>query len=71
MIKEYHAASPKTIWKTVTEDISALRAILLQCAGGLMPERDLRAETQSLQSLAVKQLYLTASPVQTYKLSIL
>ena len=27
-------------------------------------------QTLSLQTLAVRQLYLTASPVQTYKLSI-
>jgi len=27
-------------------------------------------QTQSLRSLAVRQLYLTASPVQTYKLSL-
>ena len=27
---EYHAASPKTIWETVTENIPALRAMLLQ-----------------------------------------
>ena len=31
LIHEYHAASPKTIWETVTEDIPALRAMLLQC----------------------------------------
>ena len=31
LIHEYHAASPKTIWETVTEDIPALRAMLLKC----------------------------------------
>ena len=33
LIHEYHAASPKTIWETATEDIPALRAMLLQCGG--------------------------------------
>ena len=31
LIHEYHAASPKTIWETVTEDIPALQAMLQQC----------------------------------------
>ena len=31
LIHEYHTASPKTIWETATEDIPALRAMLLEC----------------------------------------
>ena len=31
LIHEYHATSPNTIWETATEDIPALRAMLLQC----------------------------------------
>jgi uncharacterized protein with HEPN domain len=31
LIHEYHAASPKTIWETVTEDIPMLRNLLLEC----------------------------------------
>ena len=33
LIHEYHAASPKTIWETVTEDIPALQAMMEQCVG--------------------------------------
>ena len=31
LIHEYHAASPKTIWETATEDIPMLRNLLLEC----------------------------------------
>ena len=31
LIHEYHTASPKTIWETATEDIPALRAMLIKC----------------------------------------
>lgn len=31
LIHEYHAASPKTIWESVTEDIPMLRNLLLEC----------------------------------------
>lgn len=31
LIHEYHTASPKTIWETATEDIPALKIMLLQC----------------------------------------
>ena len=41
------------------------RAILLQPRFSVS-----RGKTLSLHTLAVRQLYLTASPVQTYKLSI-
>ena len=33
LIHEYHAASTKTIWETVTEDIPALQAMMEQCMG--------------------------------------
>ena len=31
LIHEYHTASPRAIWESATEDIPALRAMLLEC----------------------------------------